>query len=58
MATELTLRAVLALPALLAGLGLTITVADRLGAGWRDTTLIVAATLLMAAGLTGIHTLT
>lgn len=58
MATELTLRAVLALPALLAGIGLTITVADRLGAHWRDTALLLAAVVLMAVGLTGIHTLT
>ena len=57
MAYPLTLAEVLALPALIAGIGLTLTVADRLGANWRDTALILTAVVLMAAGLTGIHTL-
>lgn len=58
MVTSLSLVEVFALPTILAGIGLIISVTERLGANWHDAALLAVAVMFMAIGLTGLYTLT
>ena len=56
--TMLTPIEIAAFPALIAGIALILSIADRLNANFKDTALLILAALLVAAGATGIHALT